>query len=89
MNKHTPGPWELNDNFFNGITVIEQDDHQIIARVVPLYHKYRTVEEAEPELEANAHLIAASPTMYDYIKRRADDGDAEAQRIVEAIDAAQ
>jgi len=31
--------------------------------------------------KANAHLIAAAPEMADYIKRRAEDGDAEAQRL--------
>jgi hypothetical protein len=37
---------------------------------------------------ANARLIAASPTMFDYVKRRADEGDAEAISIVENINAA-
>ena len=39
------------------------------------------------ELAANAHLIAASPTMYDYLVERAQSGDARAASIVEAINA--
>lgn len=39
------------------------------------------------EEEANARLIAASPTMYDFISRRAAEGDAEARKIMEAVDA--
>ena len=34
---------------------------------------------------ANARLIAACPTMYDYINKKAGEGDAEAQSIIAAI----
>uniref|UniRef100_UPI001304B532 hypothetical protein n=1 Tax=Novosphingobium sp. HII-3 TaxID=2075565 RepID=UPI001304B532 len=37
--------------------------------------------------EADARLIAASPTMYDYIAKRAQGGDQEASDIMEAINA--
>lgn len=36
---------------------------------------------------ANARLIAASPTMYDYVQKRADAGDVEAVAILEGIHA--
>jgi hypothetical protein len=39
------------------------------------------------ELGANARLIAASPTMAEYIQRKADEGDEEAARIMETIHA--
>jgi hypothetical protein len=38
------------------------------------------------EMDANACLIAAAPTMRDYIAKRAAQGDAEALSILEAID---
>jgi hypothetical protein len=38
--------------------------------------------------EANARLIAASPTMAEYIQRKADAGDHEASAIMETIHAA-
>ncbi len=41
----------------------------------------------EEECEANARLIASSPTMAAYIQRKADEGDLEAAQIMEAIHA--
>lgn len=35
--------------------------------------------------EANAHLIAASPTLAEYVRRKADEGCAEATSIMESI----
>jgi hypothetical protein len=37
--------------------------------------------DPEPQIEANAHLIAAAPDMAMYIKRKADEGDAEARAL--------
>lgn len=39
------------------------------------------------ELRSNARLIAAAPTMYDYIASSASNGCAEASKIMEAINA--
>lgn len=44
------------------------------------------VREGIANQEANARLIAASPTMYDYIKRQAWNGDKEARKLIETID---
>lgn len=44
-------------------------------------------DDAYGETPANARLIAASPTMYDYLVERAQSGDARAASIVEAINA--
>lgn len=38
-----------------------------------------------PQREGNARIIAASPTMYEYVLRRAEEGDAEAKAIVAEI----
>lgn len=35
--------------------------------------------------EANARLIAASPAMFDFIKKRASEGDADAAAIIAAV----
>ena len=48
------------------------------------------VDDALPkaqELAANARLIAAAPTMHEYIAKRADAGDNEAKQILESINA--
>lgn len=39
----------------------------------------------EAEAWANARLIAASPTMFDYLKRKASEGDSDAVRIIASI----
>ena len=40
-----------------------------------------------PQQEANARLIAAAPTMYEFIASSASNGCAEARKIMEAINA--
>lgn len=48
------------------------------------------IDDALPkaqELAANARLIAAAPTMYEYIASSASNGCAEARKIMEAINA--
>lgn len=41
---------------------------------------------SDEEDEANAHLIAACPTMYDYIAKQATSGDKNAIAIINLID---
>lgn len=80
---HTPGPWKLkrsaNDEI---IGVILGSDDNLVATT-----GYRVVP-GECEDDANARLIAASPRMYDYIEKRAAEGDTEAASILEGIHAA-
>ena len=45
------------------------------------------IPEDDQQDIANARLIAASPTMYAYLERKANEGDGEAAAIVEAINA--
>jgi hypothetical protein len=81
--KHTPGPWEIlrhcnvraNDPDAVGVG----SDRGVVADV----WKDGVMEKAG---EANANLIAAAPTMRSYIETKAADGDAEAIKILEAID---
>ena len=53
--KHTPGPWSAHYNN-EGLTVFSPDN------VTVAYVDYDECEERP--VEANAHLIAAAPTMY-------------------------
>ena len=86
--QHTPGPWELvhvpssiNDD--NSQTIehwkVEGDGWEI----------YNTafMPVSREEREANARLIAAAPTMYEFIASSASNGCAEARKIMEAINA--
>jgi hypothetical protein len=70
----TPGPWQVNpqDHRF-----VEVDGGRAIA----------SAYGRDSEALGNGLLIAAAPTMADYIKRRASDGCEEAAKIWETINA--
>lgn len=85
---HTPGPWE-----HEGDTVFVTEYMQLCCGRG--YHSCCGDPEIEVEQRqiaqcapANARLIAAAPTMYDYVTRKAAEGDAGALEIVRSIYAA-
>ena len=86
MCKATPGPWLIEWNAAQsgeGHYITDSKDMVELSRIaVVLFH-----DDAEGETASNARLIAASPTMYDYLVERAQSGDARAASIVEAINA--
>lgn len=78
--QHTQGPWEVDGIEITyggqGICLMGEPAQYAgdFARMLPNY-------------EANARLIAASPTMYEYVAKRAAGGDTEAATIMEEIHA--
>ena len=95
MSKHTAGPWKAGWETTSGLTgprcaptVFLKDT----AVQVPI-HKgsdpIAWVLSSSPDemADADARLIAASPTMYEYIQQRANDGCDTASLILEAINA--
>ncbi len=79
MSAHTPGPW-LRD--------YGQNYAEIVCALSPR-GKVKTIARIASGVksrEADARLIAAAPTMYDYIKAQAGLGDTEAAKILESID---
>ena len=74
--QHTEGPWRANE-------YREVLDHD--GRTICRAHLDSANKPIEM-VEANARLIAAAPTMRDYVAKRAAAGDAEALQILEAID---
>ena len=70
----TPGPWKVGGptGFVNQISIEPA---------------IGIVYGAGQEVAANARLIAAAPTMYEYIASSASNGCAEARKIMEAINA--
>lgn len=89
--KWTPGPWryELDggpDNDMRNAVLAEINDLWVAAcyRSGTLPRDERSAD-AEREAEANARLIAAAPTMADYIKRQAANGCVEAAQLLEQI----
>ena len=83
---HTPAPWQIEWNAAQsgeGHYITDSNDMGELSRIAAvLFH-----DDADGETRANARLIAASPTMYDYLVERAQSGDARAASIVEAINA--
>ena len=81
---HPPGPWKF------GKELTARSGEWLVS--FDAGSKGRGIAIAETRAgsgneEANARLIAASPTMYDYLVERAQSGDARAASIVEAINA--
>ena len=87
--KHTPGPWELGN--YDKSTVWAVNDFSTqrlqIANCKYLDQEFGEVirDETRAEAEANARLIAAAPTMYEYIKKRSDEGCEQAQKIMQLL----
>ncbi len=71
---HTKGPWEVNLKGSDAKVVCPDGRYFLIGDII--YHE---------ENKANAHLIAACPTMYDYIAKKAAEGDEDAAKIIAAI----
>ena len=74
--RHTPGPWQYNPQSANRVT---GPDGQIVAAT------YGGMTDDEEQV-ANTRLIASAPAMYDFIEKKALDGDQEAQAMVAGIE---
>ena len=72
--KHTPGPWTISRA---GTTLL--GDGKLIADT------NGSSRMSSGEAKANAALIAACPTMFDYCIKQAHNGDEDARLIVEGI----
>ena len=77
---HTPAPWH-----FKKLAV--HDGGHVVMFTAQNGQRTHRLDCAGEFKEADARLIAASPTMYDYLVERAQSGDARAASIVEAINA--
>lgn len=96
-NAFTPGPWFINvgelgvSAYLPGKSAEDEATEQ--SYYVPLakveYEDWQGDDWliSKAEYQANANLIAASPTMAEYIQRKADEGDEEAARIMELVHA--
>lgn len=94
--KHTPGPWSVvyydagDKDEWNDCPSIEAPEDQDCAVVHWAGFKQRYWTSArgdQRQIDANARLIAAAPTMHDYVAKRAAEGCTEAASILEAVNA--
>lgn len=67
----TPGPWHATESGF----IYDASRHQIA----------EVFSGKTWSMRENGHLIAAAPTMYEYIESSAMNGCATARKILEAI----
>lgn len=91
MSGHTPGPWIFEPHGAYKSDLLGEDwpvGYISTARPpVPIFVLGEILARPMTEVMANARLIAACPTMFDYIRQKADAGDTDARQIVEAISA--
>lgn len=98
MGNWTPGPWEVangSDVFTHlggrnasGVAAAKNDGWHIAdCDMGPSSTEEGEADIPNVEKLANARLIAAAPTMHEYIAKRADAGDNEAKQILESINA--
>ena len=84
MAKHTAGPWTFEVNA-NSVDVFLGP----VKRGAEVFRQ-RLYGGEDHDMDAvaiaDARLIAACPTMYDYIRRQAEEGDGDAAKIISAID---
>ena len=76
--QHTPGPWRIgpHQQILSQGWSIRIGDDSAIAYVLG---------KENPELRANARLIAAAPSLYEYVASKANCGDNEALKLLEMI----
>jgi hypothetical protein len=85
---HTPGPWEIDGDTIQGAPELNgEQPHAVEATCVAVVlsrergsYRHYPKERAT----ANARLIAASPSLYAFVKARADAGDTEAKQTLDA-----
>jgi len=80
---HTPGPWAVDDEMPTRVEAINDEDELLIRPIVAICTGFGyTHPDGRRDDMDNARLIAASPSMYEYIKRRAALGDNEAITVL-------
>lgn len=85
--QHTSAPWVFGKTSEDRRLILGGPSRRYVATVtIHQIPRHMGLWE-EGEREANARLIAASPTMFDYVQSRADAGCPEATKILEAINA--
>lgn len=91
--KHTKGPWKKSERLngpwwhISSAYSIGGSEAKSGRQAIACVHgeSKRGATAYAEMFEANARLIAASPTMYGYINQRANEGDAHAAKIIASI----
>lgn len=67
--KHTPAPWALQEHSWSDTSIVNEEREKVVA-ILSIYAEAteKNQQELESEMDANAHLIAAAPDMYEALK---------------------
>lgn len=80
MSNSTPGPWSLAWEDGKYGVVGSTTEGKLVCLV-----GNNPDDGKNDERKANATLIAAAPTMYEYVLRKAKEGDTDAAKIIDSI----
>ena len=83
--KHTPGPWYVYLEKHNWGTTPHVTDTPNPRDAAPICTFNGLAYRDDSETRANARLIAAAPTMFDYLTLLASRGNDEAHEIIKKI----
>lgn len=72
--QHTPGEWVVDEKTAH-VNELKTGFHLLALQ-------WPTTKRSEEETMANARLIAGSPSLYDFVLSRAEQGDAEALNLL-------
>lgn len=80
---HTPGPWQPQCDAIRNINGMNFGSVEVNA--LGEYNWKQVAIVLGDNLEANARLIAASPTLYEFAVNAARSGDRNAQSMLDAL----
>ena len=78
--RFTPGPWRVNTDY-GQLGDVTSRNGQPVAYAQAILGDTRTHERRK----ANAHLIAAAPTLFEYVNKCAMNGCKEAEYIIKGV----
>lgn len=87
MEKFTKGEWSINKDscWVDNSWSIDMAEHHCAATVVTCFEGGESNAEERARLEANAHLIAAAPEMYDLLSTIENDSNQVPEWLWEKI----
>jgi hypothetical protein len=85
---HTPGPWEAHQEATNRWKINTKNPNKKMSDIsvaLVITTVYETGVPGYPHTKANAHLIAACPTTYNFVPEEATKGNKKAIDLLNSI----
>ena len=87
--KYTPKPWRVNDGVTRNHDTFRhaiEGPERVIAWTLRHFDRDLANHKTTDQDDADAHLIASAPRMYEWMKRMAPSWDEEAKVIIKEIE---